>query len=395
MINIQNVTDDILWIGASDRRLALFENLFPIPNGVSYNNYVVLDEKIAVFDTSDVSVADQYLENLQAALGGRTPDYLIVLHMEPDHCSQLGNVLRLYHDVTLVGSMQTFNFIRQFFPELEGAKKQVVKEGDTLSTGKHTFHFVAAPMVHWPEVLFAYDDASKALFCADAFGTFGALDGSIFADEVDFEKNYLDDARRYYANIVGKFGPQVQAVLKKAAGLDIQLLLPLHGPVWRKDLAWFLDKYQKWSTYTPEDADDILVVYGSLYGHTASAAQAAAAKLAAAGKKVAVYDVSKTDVSELISEVWRCGRIVLFCPTYYNGIYPPMKNFIHDMEALLVSNRTFFLAENGTWAPASAKLIRQELETLKNVTIADTTLTIKSALHDEAALDTFVQAILE
>ena len=395
MINIQNVTDDILWIGASDRRLALFENLFPIPNGVSYNNYVVLDEKIAVFDTSDVSVADQYLENLQAALGGRTPDYLIVLHMEPDHCSQLGNVLRLYPDVTLVGSMQTFNFIRQFFPELEGAKKQVVKEGDTLSTGKHTFHFVAAPMVHWPEVLFAYDDASKALFCADAFGTFGALDGSIFADEVDFEKNYLDDARRYYANIVGKFGPQVQAVLKKAAGLDIQLLLPLHGPVWRKDLAWFLDKYQKWSTYTPEDADDILVVYGSLYGHTASAAQAAAAKLAAAGKKVAVYDVSKTDVSELISEVWRCGRIVLFCPTYYNGIYPPMKNFIHDMEALLVSNRTFFLAENGTWAPASAKLIRQELETLKNVTIADTTLTIKSALHDEAALDTFVQAILE
>ena len=394
MVNIQHVTEDILWIGASDRRLARFENLFPLTRGVSYNNYVVMDEKITVFDTSDVSVADQYLENLQAALDGKKPDYLVVLHMEPDHCSQLGNVLRLYPDVTVVGSAQTFNFMKQFFPELADVKRQVVKEGDVLETGKHSFRFVAAPMVHWPEVLLAYDEASHALFSADAFGTFGALEGSIFADESDFEQNYLDEARRYYANIVGKFGVQVQAVLKKAAGLEISMLLPLHGPVWRKDLGWFLDKYQKWSTYTPEEPDSVLVVYGSLYGHTASAAQAAAAKLQEKGKKVSIYDVSGTDVSWLISEVWRCGTIVLFCPTYCNGIYPPMKNFLHDMEALGVSNRTFALAENGTWAPASGKLMRAELETLKNVTILDQMLTMKSALHDEAALDAFVEAVI-
>lgn len=395
MKNTKLVAKDTVWIGGSDRRLALFENLFPLPNGVSYNSYVVLDEKITLFDTADVSVADQYLENLHAVLGAKKPDYLVVLHMEPDHCSLLQTVLNQYPETTVVSSMQTFKFISQFFPELKIENQLVVKEGDTLCTGAHTFHFVAAPMVHWPEVLLAYDDADKALFSADAFGTFGALEGGIFADQYDFEAHYLDDARRYYANIVGKYGAQVQAVLKKAAGLEIEKILPLHGPVWRENLGWFLEKYQTWSSYAPE-TDDILVVYGSLYGHTASAAESFASVLEEkSGRHVVVYDASKTDVSYLIAEVWRCSKVVLFCPTYNGGMYPSISRFIEDMKALAVQNRTFALAENGTWAPVTAKLMRKELETLKNCSILDTTLTIRSALSaaDEAALDDFAAAV--
>lgn len=395
MKNTKLVAKDTVWIGGSDRRLALFENLFPLPNGVSYNSYVVLDEKITLFDTADVSVADQYLENLHAVLEAKKPDYLVVLHMEPDHCSLLQTVLNQYPETTVVSSMQTFKFISQFFPELKIENQLVVKEGDTLCTGAHTFHFVAAPMVHWPEVLLAYDDADKALFSADAFGTFGALEGGIFADQYDFEAHYLDDARRYYANIVGKYGAQVQAVLKKAAGLEIEEILPLHGPVWRENLGWFLEKYQTWSSYAPE-TDDILVVYGSLYGHTASAAESFASVLEEkSGRHVVVYDASKTDVSYLIAEVWRCSKVVLFCPTYNGGMYPSISRFIEDMKALAVQNRTFALAENGTWAPVTARLMRKELETLKNCSILDTTLTIRSALSaaNEAALDAFAAAV--
>lgn len=395
MKNTKLVAKDTVWIGGSDRRLALFENLFPLPNGVSYNSYVVLDEKITLFDTADVSVADQYLENLHSILGEKKPDYLVVLHMEPDHCSLLQTVLNQYPETTVVSSMQTFKFISQFFPELKIENQQIVKEGDTLYTGAHTFHFVAAPMVHWPEVLLAYDDADKALFSADAFGTFGALEGGIFADQYDFEAHYLDDARRYYANIVGKYGAQVQAVLKKAAGLEIEEILPLHGPVWRENLGWFLEKYQIWSSYAPE-TDDILVVYGSLYGHTASAAESFASVLEEkSGKHVVVYDASKTDVSYLIAEVWRCSKVVLFCPTYNGGMYPSISRFIEDMKALAVQNRTFALAENGTWAPVTARLMRKELETLKNCNILDTTLTIRSALSaaDEAVLNDFADAV--
>ena len=395
MKNTKLVAKDTVWIGGSDRRLALFENLFPLPNGASYNSYVVLDEKITLFDTADVSVADQYLENLHSVLGEKKPDYLVVLHMEPDHCSLLQTVLNQYPETTVVSSMQTFKFISQFFPELKIENQLVVKEGDTLCTGAHTFHFVAAPMVHWPEVLLAYDDADKALFSADAFGTFGALEGGIFADQYNFEAHYLDDARRYYANIVGKYGAQVQAVLKKAAGLEIEEILPLHGPVWRENLGWFLEKYQTWSSYAPE-TDDILVVYGSLYGHTASAAESFASVLEEkSGRHVVVYDASKTDVSYLIAEVWRCSTVVLFCPTYNGGMYPSISRFIEDMKALAVQNRTFALAENGTWAPVTAKLMRKELETLKNCSILDTTLTIRSALSaaDEAALDDFAAAV--
>ncbi|MBR4669597.1 MAG: FprA family A-type flavoprotein [Butyrivibrio sp.] len=395
MIGIKKVTEDIFWIGGSDRRLARFENIFPIPEGVSYNSYYVADEKNVVFDTADVTVADQYIENLQEALSGKKLDYLVVLHMEPDHCALISRVVELYPDVTVVGAAKTFEFMGQFFPESAGYNKLEVKEGDTLSTGKHTFSFVAAPMVHWPEVLMAYDAASKALFSADAFGTFGALDGGIFADEYNFEEKFLDSARRYYANIVGKYGAQVQAVLKKAAGLDIQMILSLHGPVWRKDLSWFLDKYQKWSTCTPE-TDDILIVYGSLYGHTASAAEAVASKVREkSGKNVRVYDASGTDVSYLIGEVWKCAKVVIMCPTYNGGIYPPVGEFINDMVALGVQNRTFALAQNGTWAPVTVKLMTDKLSLLKNVNILEQTLTIKSALHakDMSDVEAFAEAV--
>ncbi len=392
----KKITDGIFWIGGSDRRLERFENIFPIPEGVSYNSYFIDDEKTAVFDTADITVADQYIENLKHALGGRKLDYLVVLHMEPDHCSCIDKVVALFPDVTVVGGKQTFVFMEQFFPQAKDFNRLEVKEGDTLSTGSHTFSFVAAPMVHWPEVLFAYDTASKALLSADAFGTFGALDGGIFADEYDFERDFLDSARRYYANIVGKYGPQVQAVLKKAQGFDIQMILPLHGPVWRQDLNVLLDKYQKWSTYESE-TDGVIVVYGSLYGHTASAAEAVASSLRDKGVKgVKVYDVSGTDVSYLIGEVWRCRKIVLMCPTYNNGIYTPMENFLSDMAALSVQNRVFALAQNGTWAPVSGKLMSEKLSQLKNVTVLENILTIKSALSakDTEALNSFTDAIV-
>ena len=398
MINIQEVSKDIYWIGGSDRRLALFENLFPLPKGVSYNSYIVLDEKTVVFDTADISISDQYLENLKTALNGRPLDYLVVLHMEPDHCSQIATVAAMYPELTLVGNVKTFQMMKNYFPETADMKKIVVKEGDTLSTGAHTFAFVMAPMVHWPEAMFAYDTLTGTLFSADAFGTFGALESSIFADDYDFEKDYLDDARRYYANIVGKYGAQVQAVLKKAAKIDIKFICPLHGPVWRGEhIAWFIDKYQKWSKYEPED-DGIVVIYGSLYGHTASAAEAFAAKLRAkSGKDVKVYDISKTHSSNIIGEIWRVGKIVIFSPTYNNGIYLPVANLLHDMECLTVQNKVIALAQNGTWAPVSAKLMNEKLSTLKNVKIVDNVLTIKSALHasDEEALDVFVEAVTE
>ena len=397
MINYKKITEDTYWIGGSDRRLSRFENIFPIENGVSYNSYAIIDEKTAIFDTADISISDQYLENLKGVLGEKKPDYLVINHMEPDHCSQIATVVAMYPEITLVGNAKTFTFLSQFFPELNEQRKITVAEGDTLELGKHTLSFVMAPMVHWPEAMFTFDTATGALFSADAFGTFGAIDAGIFADEYDFEKKFLDDARRYYANIVGKYGMQVQAVLKKAAGLDIRMICPLHGPVWRENIAWFIDKYQKWSTYTPED-EDILVIYGSLYGHTESAAQKAAAMIREkSGKSVSVYDVSQTHVSVLTSEVWRCGKIVLFCPTYNNGIYTPMENFLSDCIALTVQNRTFALAQNGTWAPASGKLMTEKLQCLKNVKIVEPMLTSKSALHetDEQELEAFVNAVVE
>lgn len=396
MYNVRKVTEDIVWVGASDRRLALFENIFPIPRGVSYNSYVLLDEKTVLLDTVDASVAGQFFENLEHVLDGRKLDYLIVNHMEPDHCAMIGDLVRRYPEVQVVGNTKTFGMIKQFFGTDFAERAVTVKEGDTLSTGAHTLHFVMAPMVHWPEVMVTYDEKDKVLFAADGFGTFGALNGNIFADEVDFDRDWLDDARRYYTNIVGKYGASVQALLKKASGLEIAVICPLHGPIWRENLGYILEKYQKWSTYEAED-QAVVILYATMYGNTASAADALAGRLAAKGvKKIAVYDVSNTHVSELISEIFRASHVVFAAPTYNGGIYPMMENLLADMKALAVQNKTVALMENGTWAPTTAKQMREKLAELKNVTILDTQITIKSAMapEQEGQLEALADAIV-
>lgn len=396
MYNVRKVTEDIVWVGASDRRLALFENIFPIPRGVSYNSYVLLDEKTVLLDTVDASVAGQFFENLEHVLDGRKLDYLIVNHMEPDHCAMIGDLVRRYPEVQVVGNTKTFGMIKQFFGTDFAERAVTVKEGDTLVTGAHTLHFVMAPMVHWPEVMVTYDEKDKVLFAADGFGTFGALNGNIFEDEVDFDRDWLDDARRYYTNIVGKYGASVQALLKKASGLEIAVICPLHGPIWRENLGYILEKYQKWSTYEAED-QAVVILYATMYGNTASAADALAGRLAAKGvKKIAVYDVSNTHVSELISEIFRASHVVFAAPTYNGGIYPVMENLLADMKALAVQNKTVALMENGTWAPTTAKQMREKLAELKNVTILDTQITIKSAMapEQEGQLEALADAIV-
>ena len=396
MVYTRNVSDSVVWVGGSDRRLALFENLFPIPRGVSYNSYVILDEKTALLDTADSSITLQFLENVRATLGDRPLNYLIVNHMEPDHCATIETLLPYYPNLKIVGNAKTFQMMRQFFDFDVDSRALVVKEGDALELGQHTLRFYTAPMVHWPEVMVSYEESEKILFSADAFGTFGAVDGGLFNDEVDFDKDWLDDARRYYSNIVGKYGAQVQAALKKLSGLDIQTICPLHGPIWRSDLGYLLGKYDLWSRYEPEDKA-VAIFYASMYGHTENAANLLADSLAAAGvKDVKVYDVSSTHVSELISQVFRCSHIVLACPTYNNSIYPAMYNFLHDMKALLVQNRTVGIIENGTWNPASGKLMRLRLDEMKNMNVLEPVVTLKSALKadSKAQLDALKDAIV-
>ncbi len=397
MQNTRKVTDDIIWVGCNDRRIALFENIFPLKNGVSYNSYVVMDEKITLFDTVDTNVTEQFVENLDYVLGDKAIDYLVVLHMEPDHCANIARMLRKFPNMKIVVNAKTVKMIEQFFHSVEADRIVLVKEGDTLNTGKHTFTFVMAPMVHWPEVMVAYDTTEKVLFSADAFGTFGALNGNIFNDEVEFDKEWLPDARRYYANIVGKYGAPVQGLLKKAKGLDIQMICPLHGPMWRTDFGYFVDKYDKWSRYEPEDKA-VVIIYGSIYGHTEAAANALATKLAMKGlKNIKVYDASTTHVSELMAEIFRASHIVLACSTYNGGIYPPVENLLADMKALAVQNRTVAIMENGSWAPAAAKLMIKELEEMKNITILEQKLSIKSALktEQEEELNAFAQQIVD
>lgn len=397
MQNTRKVTNDIVWIGCNDRRLALFENLFPLKHGVSYNSYLILDEKVTLMDTVDANETEQFLENLDAALAGKSLDYLVVQHMEPDHCANVGRLLDKFPEMKLVVNAKTVKMIEQFFHPVEEERLVVVKEGDTLSIGKHVLHFVMAPMVHWPEVMVTYDETEKVLFSADAFGTFGALNGNLFADEVDFEKDWMAEARRYYSNIVGKYGVPVQTLLKKAAGLDIQMICPLHGPVWRENLNVFLEKYDTWSKYEPEE-QDVILIYGSIYGHTEAVVNALATKLAEQGlKNVKVYDVSTTHVSELIGEIFRASHIVLASPTYNGGIYPPMANLLHDMKALAVQNRTVAVMENGSWAPVAARLMQKELNELKNVKVLDQVLTITSALkqEQEPELEAFAKQILD
>ena len=375
----RKITEDIYWIGGNDRRLSRFENIFPIPRGVSYNSYVILDEKTVLLDTVDYSVSRQFIENLEHTLDGRGLDYIVVNHMEPDHCAVIGDILLRCPNAKLVGNAKTFNMIGQFYEDMS-YDKVLVAEGDTLSTGTHTLRFLMAPMVHWPETMVTYDENTGILFSADAFGTFGALDGIIFADEVDFDRDWLDDARRYYTNIVGKYGVQVQALLKKAASLDIKMLAPLHGPVWRKDLEYILDKYNRWSTYEPEDKG-IMIAYASMYGNTENMANALACMLAEDGvKNIRVYDVSGTDVSTLISEAFRVSHIVLASPTYNGDIYPVMESFIKDMKALNIQNRTVALMDNGTWAATASKKMAELLGTMKNITVSEKMFSVKSTV---------------
>ena len=382
MYCFRKVTEDLYWVGGSDRRLELFENIFPLSKGVSYNSYLLMDEKTVLFDATDHAIGRQFLENVKAVLNGRALDYLVVNHMEPDHCAMIEDLVLRYPDMKIIGNAKTFPMISQFFDfDLEG-KTVTVKEGDTFSCGAHTLHFVMAPMVHWPEAMMTYDEKDKVLFSADAFGTFGALNGNIFNDEVDFDREWLDEARRYYTNIVGKYGMQVQNVLKKAAALDIQVICPLHGPIWRTDLDYIIGKYDTWSKYEPEEKG-VMIAYASMYGNTENMAEIFAASLAEAGvKNIRMHNISKTHVSELISDSFKYSHIVLAAPTYNNGIYPLMDNYLEDMKALALSNRTAAVLGNGTWAPQSSKLISAKISEMKNMRLLETSVTIKSAVKD-------------
>ena len=397
MYCVKKMTEDLYWVGGNDRRLALFENVYPIPRGVSYNAYVVLDEKTVLLDTVDNSVSPIFFENLAHVLNGRKLDYLIVNHMEPDHAATIEAVVLRYPEVTLVCNKKTAQMMKNFFSFDVDSRVHLVAEMDTLCTGKHTFAFVMAPMVHWPEVMVTYDVTTKTLFAADAFGTFGALGGNLYADEVNFQTEWLDDARRYYTNIVGKYGTQVQALLKKAATIEIETICPLHGPVWRKDIGWFIDKYVHWATYTPEE-DAVVIAYASVYGNTETAANILAGKLADLGvRNVKVYDVSATHASEIVSECFRASHLVFLSTTYNAGMFVNMENLVHDIVNHNLQNRTIALVENGSWAPTAGGLMRAEFSKLKNCTILDETVTIKSSLKEAQleSMDALAEAIVD
>ncbi|NLT10427.1 MAG: FprA family A-type flavoprotein [Ruminococcus sp.] len=372
---MNKITNDIYYIGVNDHQIDLFEGQYDVPNGMAYNSYVILDEKIAVMDTVDQNFTDQWLGNLKEVLGDRKPDYLIVQHMEPDHSANILSFIKAYPDAKIVGNTKTFTMMSNFFEGLDlGDKKLEVKEGDTLSLGSHTLSFVFAPMVHWPEVMFTYDTTDKVLFSADAFGKFGAL---------DVDEDWACEARRYYFGIVGKYGVQVQAVLKKAAALDIQTICPLHGPVLKEDLGYYLGLYNTWSSYGVE-SEGIFIAYTSVYGNTKKAAEMLKDKLLEKGcPKVAIADLAREDMAESVEDAFRYGKLVIATTTYNADIFPFMKHFILDLIERNYQNRTIGIIENGSWAPIAAKSIKAMFEKSKNITWTDTTVTIKSAVKAE------------
>ncbi|MBC2580066.1 FprA family A-type flavoprotein [Clostridium sp. DJ247] len=396
MYCVRKITEDLYWVGGNDRRLALFENIHPIQQGVSYNSYLLLDEKTVLFDTVDWSICRQFLENIQAVLGDRPLDYMVINHMEPDHAACIEEIILRYPDVKIVCTEKASMFMQQFGFHIDG-KVIEVKEGDTMSFGKHDVIFVSAPMVHWPEAMVTYDTTNGVLFSADAFGSFGALDGKLFNDEVNFDRDWIDEARRYYTNIVGKYGPHVQALLKKASNIDIKIICPLHGLVWRNDFGYLLDKYDKWSRYEPEEKG-VMIVYGTMYGNTEAAANDLATRLVKKGMtNVVMYDVSKTHVSYLISETFKYSHVVLACVTYNLKIYPPMLGYIIDMKALNLQKRTFALIENGSWAPQSDKLMRELLNEMKEMTILDNEMSLNSSMKEDNvdSMDDLADSIIE
>lgn len=375
------VTKDTYYVGASDRRIALFENIYPLSNGVSYNSYVILDEKTCLLDTVDSDVFDIFFEKVKDVLNKRKLDYLVIHHMEPDHSASIKKIVDEFKDVTLVVNSKIKNMLDNYF-DLAEVKIFIVNEGDVLDLGNHKLTFVFTPMVHWPEVMMSYDIYSKTLFSADAFGTFGALNGNLFAHEVNFAHEYLDEARRYYTNIVGKYGPQVQAALKKASTVELETIAPLHGPIRRKDLSYLVNRYDKWSKYEPE-VNGVLIVYGSIYGHTAKVANLLADNLALLGiKDIKMYDASKTDVSVLLSESFKYSHIVVASSTYNMGIFTPVENYLLDLKAHAFQNRKFAVIENGSWAPNSGTLIKKILGEMKNITILEPSLTVKSNIKE-------------
>lgn len=397
MYTVRKVTEDLYWVGANEHRLHLFENIHPIPRGVSYNSYLLMDEKTVLFDTVDWAVCREFLNNVEHVLDGRDLDYVIINHLEPDHAASLDEVLIRYPNAKVISNERAFMMMRQFGFNVDG-KEIEVAEGDAMSFGQHEITWVEAPMVHWPEAMVSFDTTNGVLFSADAFGSFGALDGKLFADEVNFDRDWLDDARRYLTNIVGKYGPHVQDLLKKAGTIDIKMICPLHGPVWREDLGYFIEKYDKWSRYEPEE-DGVLLVYASMYGNTEYAAQCLATKLCERGMtNIHMYDVSKTHVSYLVSEAFRLSHIVLASVTYNLEIYPVMHQFLNEIRMLNLQNRTVGIIENGTWTPQAGTLMEEFLD--KNMKLMDTLggeVTVTSSLNDstEKELDALADSIIE
>lgn len=393
---VRKVTEDLYWVGGNDHRLALFENIHPIPRGVSYNSYLLLDEKTVLFDTVDWSIGRQFLENIEYVLDGRPLDYMVINHMEPDHGASIEEVLLRHPEVQIISTEKAFMLMRQFGFDVDGHMIEVT-EGDVQSFGKHEVTFVSAPMVHWPEAMVSFDITDGILFAADAFGSFGALDGKLFNDEVNFDRDWIDDARRYYTNIVGKYGPHVQSLLKKAGTIDIKMICPLHGPVWRSDLGYFLEKYDKWSRYEPEE-QGVMIVYASMYGNTEAAAQNLAARLCEKGMtNVVMYDVSNTHVSQLISETFRLSHIVLASVTYNLGIYPLMHNYLMDMKALNLQKRTFAIIENGSWACKSGSLMREFIDDMREMDVLDEQVTLMSSMTEDNGddMDTLADGLIE
>lgn len=385
MYQYRHIVDDIYFVGASDRRQSRFENAFPIPYGMSYNSYLVLDEKTVLLDTVDKSVAKVFFENLSQLLGERKLDYVIVNHMEPDHAATLDELVLRYPEVTIVGNAKTFTFIKQFFDFPLQGRMLEVKEGNTLETGKHSFRFYMAAMVHWPEVMVTYEENLKMLFSADAFGTFGALSGNVFADEMNWDTEILDEARRYYTNIVGKYGVQVQALLNKVSGLEIDYLCPLHGPMWRvqKQIAWFIEKYSKWSTYTPED-NEVVIFYATIYGGTEEVAGFLATELANRKiKHIKMYDVAETEVSYLVAEAFRAKVLVFASSSYNGGLFAKMESLLLDLKAHNLQNRHIALIENGSWALSAAKVMNEIISGMKKNTLIGETIHIKSSMKKE------------
>ena len=390
----KKITDDLVWVGANDRRLAMFEGVYSVPRGVSYNSYLLKDELTVLFDTVDKAVSQTFFENVEHELSGRKLDFVVVQHMEPDHSATLSELLLRYPDVKIVANEKILTMITQFFHVDLRNRAFVVKEGDTLNTGNHVLKFIFAPMVHWPEVMVTFDETTGTLFSADAFGTFGALNGAIFADEVDFENEYMDEARRYYCNIVGKYGPQVQSLLKKTHSLDIKMICSLHGFVWRRNLEDIFDKYVKWSTYTPEE-NGVMIAYASVYGNTENTAEIISSRLRDLGIKTVMFDVSVTPASEIIAAAFKWSHLLFASTTYNAGIFVSMEELLHDLAAHNIQDRTVAFVENGSWAPTSGKLMREIMSGCKDMRILDETLTLKSSLKPEQTdeIDALVKAI--